>query len=82
MQGMNRQYTEIIREYLSLFPCVVIIGARQTGKSTLMDMVAADESEYFDLELRADYNQIAQDPDLFLRLQERPLAIAFLTSQG
>ena len=47
-----------------------------------MDMVAADESEYFDLELRADYNQIAQDPDLFLRLQERPLAIAFLTSQG
>ena len=75
MHGMKRQYTELVREYLGLFPCVVITGARQTGKSTLIEMVASDERERFDLEKRADYKQIADDPDLFLRLREKPIAI-------
>ncbi|RLA48880.1 MAG: ATPase, partial [Gammaproteobacteria bacterium] len=64
---MKRQCEALIREYLSYFPCVVLVGARQTGKSTLINMLA-DGREVFDLEVRADYNQIAQDPDLFLRL--------------
>ena len=75
MQGMHRQYQQLVEEYLGLFPCVVLIGARQTGKSTLMAMVSTDEREWFDLELRADYDQVATDPDLFLRLQEKPIAI-------
>jgi len=74
MQGMKRQYEKLIREYLSYFPCVVLVGARQTGKSTLIDMLA-DGREIFDLEVRADYNQIARDPDLFLRLNNKPVAI-------
>ena len=74
MQGMKRQYEKLIHEYLSYFPCVVLVGARQTGKSTLIDMLA-DGREVFDLEVRADYNQIAQDPDLFLRLNNQPIAI-------
>ena len=74
MQGMKRQYEKLIHEYLSYFPCVVLVGARQTGKSTLIDMLA-DGREVFDLEVRADYNQIAQDPDLFLRLNNKPIAI-------
>lgn len=75
MHGMKRQYEKLVQEYLDLFPCVVIVGARQTGKSTLMDMVATCERERFDLESRADYDQIADDPDLFLRLKEQPIAI-------
>ena len=71
---MKRQYEKLIHEYLSYFPCVVLVGARQTGKSTLIDMLA-DGREVFDLEVRADYNQIAQDPDLFLRLNNKPIAI-------
>jgi len=74
MQGMKRQYEKLIQEYLSYFPCVVLVGARQTGKSTLIGMLA-DGREIFDLEARADYNQIAQDPDLFLRLNNKPIAI-------
>ena len=71
---MKRQYEKLIHEYLSYFPCVVLVGARQTGKSTLIDMLA-DGREVFDLEVRADYNQIAEDPDLFLRLNNKPIAI-------
>ena len=71
---MKRQYEKNIREYLGYFPWVVLIGARQTGKSTLIDMLGGGR-EIFDLEIRADYNQIAQDPDLFLRLNNKPIAI-------
>ena len=74
MQGMKRQYLQLIHNYLNYFPCVVIVGARQTGKSTLIGMVAGDR-ELFDLEVRADYRQIADDPHLFLRLHKEPIAI-------
>ena len=70
---MKRQYQQLIHDYLNYFPCVVLVGARQTGKSTLIEMVAGDR-ELFDLEVRADYNQVANDPDLFLRLNDNPIA--------
>lgn len=56
LHGMKRQYQQLIHEYLGYFPCVVLIGARQTGKSTLIQMFS-DDREIFDLELRADYNR-------------------------
>ncbi len=71
---MKRQYQPLIQEYLSYFPCVALIGARQTGKSTLIQMVA-NNRESFDLEARVDYDQIARDPDFFLRSKQAPIAI-------
>jgi len=67
---MKRQYLSLIREYLTFFPCVVLVGARQTGKSTLIQQItSADKRPIFDLESTADYAQIANDPALFFRLQ-------------
>lgn len=74
MQGMKRNYQPLIQEYLSYFPCVALIGARQTGKSTLLQAEGGSRS-LFDLEVRADYEQIARDPDFFLRSNDRPIAI-------
>ena len=74
MQGMERAYQQLIIEYLGYFPCVVIVGARQTGKSTLIAKVS-DNRPIFDLEVRADYDQIARDPDFFLRANDKPIAI-------
>ena len=71
---MKRQYHKLIEDYLGYFPCVVVIGARQTGKSTLLRMVD-DQRELFDMESRADFDEIARDPDLFLRLNDKPIAI-------
>lgn len=68
MQGMKRAYQQLIFEYLSYFPCVVKVGARQTGKSTLLGLVSDNDNlPLFDIELRVDYDQIARDPDFFLR---------------
>lgn len=71
---MKRHYLTLIQEYLSYFPCVVLIGARQTGKSTLIEMLQ-DGRTIFDLERRADFDQIARDPDLFFQLNNLPIAI-------
>lgn len=77
---MKRQFEQLIDEYLSYFPCVVIVGARQTGKTTLLKRVVSRAQEnpqrsFFDLESRADYDQIERDPDLFLRTNLDPMAI-------
>jgi predicted AAA+ superfamily ATPase len=60
MQGMKRQYEQLIREYLGYFPCVVLIGARQTGKSTIIGMLD-EKGEIFDLVVREDYQKFAND---------------------
>lgn len=71
---MKRQYTALVEEYLRYFPCVVLVGARQTGKSTLLGMIPGSRPSW-DLERRADYQQIARDPDLFLRNHAGPISI-------
>ncbi len=74
---MKRQYLSLIHEYLTFFPCIVLVGARQTGKSTLIQQTTPeDKRPIFDLESTADYEQIANDPALFFRLQgSQPIAI-------
>lgn len=71
---IKRNLTPLIEEYLSLFPCVVLLGPRQAGKTTLLSQLG-DQWKHFDLELRADFDQISTDPDLFLRVNEGRLAI-------
>jgi predicted AAA+ superfamily ATPase len=71
---MNRQAESTVREYLEYFPCVVVVGSRQAGKTTLLQRVG-EGREFFDLERRADFAQIERDPDLFLRLKRQPIAI-------
>ncbi|MBU1718819.1 MAG: AAA family ATPase, partial [Bacteroidetes bacterium] len=62
---------EILRQ-LDYFPCVVILGARQVGKTTLARMLAASikrETLYLDLELDSDANRLSE-PELFLNLNK------------
>lgn len=46
------------------FPVLVILGARQVGKTTLAKMIAPHFS-YFDLEKPSHYDQIIHDPEFF-----------------
>lgn len=64
---MKRDYKVLIDEYLRYFPCVALIGARQTGKTHLLNEYSKNY-KIFDLENRADYFNISEDPDLFFRL--------------
>ncbi|MHC4873745.1 MAG: ATP-binding protein [Planctomycetota bacterium] len=64
---LYRAIESTISKYLTFFPVVAVIGARQCGKTTVCKKAAADW-QFYDLEKGADYDSIAHDPDLFLRI--------------
>jgi predicted AAA+ superfamily ATPase len=59
---------------LSHFPCVVLTGVRQCGKTTLLGTLGP-QWQRFDMENSADRQQLLADPDLFLRLHNDKLVI-------
>lgn len=71
---LKRIYLDLLEEYLKYFPCVAVIGPRQCGKTTLIKELEG-KWEHFDLELHADYEQISNDPDLFLRANPEGVVI-------
>ena len=71
---MKRAYENLLKSYLEMFPCVALVGVRQCGKTTLLDTLPAGWKR-FDLERRADFQLVSRDPDIFLRLNSRQIAI-------
>jgi len=71
---IKRKCSQLIEEYLTYFPCVALIGARQSGKTTLLNNLGKSWN-YYDLEKTADYNLINDDPDLFFRMNPKDIAI-------
>jgi predicted AAA+ superfamily ATPase len=71
---MKRSYEKLLRSYLGTFPCVALIGVRQCGKTSLLD-VLPEGWKRFDLERRADLQLVSRDPDMFFRLNPRQVAI-------
>jgi predicted AAA+ superfamily ATPase len=59
---------------LSHFPCVVITGVRQSGKTTLLTTLPG-EWQRFDMENSTDRQQLLADPDLFFRLHTDKVVI-------
>ncbi len=71
---MERHYTPLLHELLSLFPCVVLVGVRQCGKTTLLQELPPPWRRY-DLEKSDDVEIVTRDPDLFFRLNPEQIAI-------
>lgn len=61
-------------EMLDFFPCVALLGARQCGKTTLLSFLP-ENWKIFDLEKSNDFDQISSDPELFLRIHSKNIAI-------
>ncbi|HEB28479.1 MAG TPA: ATP-binding protein [Porticoccus sp.] len=78
MTDISRNLEDHISHLLTLFPVVMLVGARQTGKTTLSRMGRA-EWHYFDLENATDYDFISRDYDFFF--QEYPNHIIFDEAQ-
>jgi len=55
---MIRKYERLLKEYLTLFPCVALIGSRQCGKTTLIQTLPKDW-KVFDLEKQSDYRYLS-----------------------
>jgi len=63
-----------LQTLLSHFPCVVLTGVRQCGKTTLLGSLPG-HWQHFDMENSADRQQVLADPDMFLRLHSQELVI-------
>ncbi len=76
MQGiMIRTITEALKEEIELTPAVVVLGARQAGKTTLAQTIAAQKpSIYLDLESPEDLAKLT-DPITLLRESKDKLIV-------
>ena len=71
MHIKGRNIQKYIIELLSSFPAVVVLGARQVGKSTLLKVLLPNAS-FFDLERRSDFQRVSDDPELIFRETDGP----------
>lgn len=74
MTELNRNIYNKIKYLLDNFPAVVIVGARQTGKTTLAKQLAP-EWKYIDMENVNDFARISHDPLFFFNQYPRHLII-------
>lgn len=72
---VNRNQISKIKELLANFPCVVLLGARQVGKSTILKQLFP-KAKIYDLEKEIDFNRINNNPDLFFNeIETKPIII-------
>jgi predicted AAA+ superfamily ATPase len=74
MTVIKRNLEDSINRLLAIFPVVMLVGARQTGKTTL-SRVARPRWRYFDLEKASDYDFISRDFDFFFSEYPRDVII-------
>src|SRR5713101_5739838 len=74
---IERTIKPVIKDLLTRFPAVGLLGPRQVGKTTLALSIASelkDSSIYLDLELPSDRAKLS-DPELYLGQHEESLVI-------
>ena len=71
---LSRHIEAQVQTLLTHFPCVVLTGVRQCGKTTLLSRLGS-AWQRFDMESSADRQQVLADPDLFLRLHDDRVVI-------
>ena len=71
---INRKYELTLKNLSDQFPVVVVTGARQVGKTSLVRKVFPDIA-YVSLDIPSIAEQAEQNPDSFLNSQKEPLII-------
>jgi len=70
---IRRRAIGVVKDLATQFPAVLILGARQCGKTTLAK--AFLKGEYFDLEKPSDLQVFLGDPEFALRRFQGPVII-------
>lgn len=71
----ERILTQRLKNLVTAFPAVVVAGARQVGKSTLLQHVYGDKADCVVFDPVVDIENARQDPDLFLDNHRTPLIL-------
>lgn len=72
---LNRAMSTRLYELLDLFPAVVISGARQVGKSTLLLHHLAEKADFVVFDPVLDVEDARRDPELFFENHTTPLVL-------
>lgn len=72
MNYRHRALSERLKHLFVHFPCVIVVGARQVGKSTLLTHLFP-EANHILLDPIQDIQNIRRDPDLFLSNTRLPV---------
>jgi hypothetical protein len=72
--GKQRFISRKVNRLLEMFPVVAVIGARQCGKSTIVQQLHPDW-KYYDLESPDDYQLITDDPVSFFSINSGQVII-------
>jgi hypothetical protein len=75
MEYHYRYAQKIVTRMARNFPVVVVIGARQVGKTTLLEHLVGDHASKFVFDPVDDLYGAQRDPDLFLREHKPPLIL-------
>src|SRR3990167_8544603 len=71
----KRLITDHLHRLFERFPVVVVSGARQVGKSTLLKHEFGELAELLVFDPIVDVQNARQDPELFLRNHKTPLIL-------
>ena len=71
----ERLLTSRLRNLAAAFPAVVIAGARQVGKSTLLQHVYGNKADIVVFDPVVDVENARQDSELFLANHRTPLVL-------
>ena len=75
MNYQRRHIEDRVRRMAGRFPVVVVTGARQTGKSTLLAHLFGDVARTVVFDPVTDVGDARRDPELFLKLHPPPLIL-------
>lgn len=75
MKYHNRLLEQKLEAYYKAFPCVLLAGARQVGKSTLIKHLFRKQAKIFTFDPTQDLYGERSDPDLFLRNNPPPIIL-------
>jgi len=76
MAVLKRHIQEEVKAYLRIMPVVLITGARQTGKTTLVETIVRDDGfSYFTLDDELALSSARRDPSGWLASLPKPVVI-------
>lgn len=72
---INREIEAALRTHLAQFKCVLVTGARQTGKTTLLKHILGSTYDYVTLDDINELDNAIDDPSTFLSSSSTPIII-------